>query len=101
MSFFSPSVHLRRSESHFTAADPRQSQVLKCQVKSHSSVENSTSMKLYDQITAQLGVLRKLSALHTYGSSSRWKDWVIPVHRELIRYNYMLRLGLVCESTGM
>lgn len=60
------SAYLRRSESHFTAADPRQSQVRKYQAKSHSSVENSTSMRFYDQIIAQLGVLRKLLALHTH-----------------------------------
>lgn len=60
-------MHLLRSESHFTAADPRQSQFLQRQEKPHSSGENSTSLKFYDQIIAQLGVLRKLSAPHTYG----------------------------------
>lgn len=58
-------------------------------------------MKFYDQIIVQLGVLRKPPALHTYGSGSGWKGWVIPVHSKLIQYNYMLLVGLVCASLSV
>lgn len=83
MSFFPP-LCIYAEVSHISQQLTQGSQVLKRQAKSHSSGENSTSMKFYDQIIAQLGLLRKLLALHTHGSSARWKERVIPIHSKLI-----------------